>query len=69
MDEVKCDRVSEYEYYWPGKPARYCCHEHAQQLTGIAHVLGFHLALVPNTDEFCGQILSQEEIERRRNGK
>lgn len=38
--------------HWPGKDV-YACDAHAQQLKGVAEIMGFHLSFSPCDDQQC----------------
>ena len=63
---AQCEQLPVMRYTWPGKDEAFACIKHAQQLQGLARVMGFHLQFIPLSGEqqtkvSCSQKLKGEE--------
>lgn len=49
-----CDNEARYRFTWPGNDEQAICEEHKPKLEAVARMMGFHLQIIP---------LSQNDME------
>ena len=46
-----CDNPASYKFIWPGNNESVICKDHVGKLLSVADALGFHLQIIPLTEE------------------
>ena len=64
MPKEQCKEQALFRYTWPGENEKHICLNHALELSNIARAMGFHLQLIPLSDEEqMKAICSQKSVE------
>jgi len=61
-ERTKCNQQALFRYTWAGRDESFCCLEHAQQLQGVAQVIGYYVQLIPLSGDEQMKVSCQQEV-------
>lgn len=60
---TKCQEQALFRYTWAGRDESFCCLTHAQQIQGVAQVMGYYVQLmIPLSGDEQTKVSCQNEV-------